>query len=177
VYSILYLEDNYSIENFVVKKMDNWLKGVEKMPRYEKMNTYIKKHQSLIELTTLLNTKEIDDNLRNRCNDDTYYNFFYKSASLNCSDIYIRNREKHLDVFMYDIEQLFVFHLSNLLYLNENYMMSTDYVDYLDVGMKPEENSQYWVSPLIQEAFDKYIKLKHPVIADKIIEHTCMDLK
>ena len=56
-------------------------------------------------------------------------------------------------------------------------MMSTDYIDNLDMGMTPEEDSQYWVAPFIQEIFDKWIKPKRKDIADEIKSKSLMKLE
>lgn len=42
IYSNLYLHDNFSIENFIVEKIYNWLQGKEKLPEYRVMSKYIK---------------------------------------------------------------------------------------------------------------------------------------
>ena len=56
-------------------------------------------------------------------------------------------------------------------------MMSSDYVDYLEFGMIPEEDSQYWVAPFIQEAFDKFVKVYRPDIANELKGKTVMKLQ
>lgn len=55
-------------------------------------------------------------------------------------------------------------------------MMSSDYIDCLDMGIQPEEDSQYWVANFIQEIFDKVIKTKRYDIAEEIKRHTTMQL-
>jgi hypothetical protein len=42
--------------------------------------------------------------------------------------------------------------------------------------MTPEENSQYWVAPFIQDIFDNVIKINRPDIANEIKRHTQMEL-
>ena len=42
VYSNLYLKDNFSIENFVVEKINNWRQGKETLPDYRVMSQYIR---------------------------------------------------------------------------------------------------------------------------------------
>ena len=37
-------------------------------------------------------------------------------------------------------------------------MTSSDYVDSLECGVTPEEDSQHWVAPFVQEVFDRIIK-------------------
>ncbi|HAT4339443.1 TPA: hypothetical protein I9094_001708 [Clostridium perfringens] len=41
--------------------------------------------------------------------------------------------------------------------------MSTDYVDSLEIGLNPQEGSQYWVAPFITE----YINKKMILISDE----------
>jgi hypothetical protein len=41
IYSDLYLDEHFSIENFVVEKIENWLKGKEQLPDIRGMNNYI----------------------------------------------------------------------------------------------------------------------------------------
>jgi len=45
------------------------------------------------------------------------------------------------------------------------------------MGLEPEENSQYWVAPFIQDVFDKTIKPRRGDIASEIISNTYMQLK
>jgi hypothetical protein len=60
--------------------------------------------------------------------------------------------------------------------LNPHYMMSTDYIDALDLGMQPEEDSQYWVAPYVKDVFEKYIDTIRPDIAEFLKNHTMMEL-
>jgi len=82
-----------------------------------------------------------------------------------------------LDIFSKDIETIFIQHFSYTFYLNDHYMMSSDYIDCLDVGIMPEEGSQYWVANFIQKTFDEIIKVKRPDIAEEIKKNTEMLLK
>ena len=79
-----------------------------------------------------------------------------------CYLIHLKGRVEAINRFQSDLIAIFVQHFSYLFYLNDHYMMSSDYVDYIDVGMIPEEDSQYWVAAFIQGAFDKYIKVYRP---------------
>ena len=72
---------------------------------------------------------------------------------------------------------LFIQHFAYIFYLNDHYFMSSDYVDYLDVGMTPEEDSQYWVAPFIQEVYTEIIKKYRPDIAIEIKDKTEMKLE
>jgi len=56
-------------------------------------------------------------------------------------------------------------------------MASSDYLDALEVGQQPEEGSQYFVAPFVQQAFDKVIKVKRPDVAAAIKRNTAMVLE
>ena len=56
-------------------------------------------------------------------------------------------------------------------------MIASDYVDSLDMGLTPEENSEYFVAPFIQEIFDSEIKFRRPDLAEEIKKKTKMMLK
>jgi hypothetical protein len=96
---------------------------------------------------------------------------------LNDNEIYIPNRAKALDTFSADLTAVFIQHFAYLFYLNNHYMMSAHYTDYLDLGMTPEDGSQYWVSPFIQNIFDNWIKPNRLDIANEIKSKTSMNLE
>ena len=175
VYSNLYLEDNFSIENFIVKKIDHWLKGIDQLPEYRVMSQYIKASSKLSLINDLLQADDRYKKIRNRCNDHTHYNFF-SNVMLNDKAIYLQNRGKWLDAFSSDVRDIFILHLAYIFFLNDHYMMSSDYLDYLECGMTPEEDSQYWVAPFIQEIFDKVISSTRPDVAAAIKANTRMQL-
>ncbi len=174
IYATQYLKDNFSIENFVVQQIENWLSGKDSLPEYRIMSSYIRRSQNLTEINKLL--FENDNRykqIRDHCNNHTHYNFF-KYVLLNNNTIHLVNRIKELDILLNDLEQLFVMHISYIFYLNDAYMMSSDYVDYMDVGMTPEEGCQYNVAPFIQEIFDGFVLEIRPDIASLIKSSTSM---
>lgn len=176
IYTNLYLKDHISLENFIVTHIDNWRKGTERLPEYRVISSYINNSQKLKPLKDLLNKDNRYKLIRNRCNDHTHYNF-YRHMLLNDNEIYNPNRIKYLDAFALDIEDIFIQHFAYIFYLEDTYMMSSDYFDYLDVGLTPVDNSQYWVAGFIQDIFDKIIKIKRPDIADLMKNNTLMELK
>lgn len=175
VYSNLYLHDNFSIERFIVEKINNWLQGKEKLPDYRVMSQYIKSSEALKPINEIFGGDDRYKRLRDRCNDHTHYNF-YRYAMLNDNEIHIDNRRWWLDRFAEDVRDIFVLHLGYIFFLNNHYMMSSDNLDSLECGMQPEENSQYWVAPFIQEVFDDVITLRRPDITAAIKANSVMHL-
>lgn len=176
VYSNLYLEDNFSLDNFFVTQIDNWRKGTDKLPEYRIMSQYIKNSPKLKAITDLLQQDQTYKNIRERCNDHTHYNY-YHNLILNDNRIYSPDRIKALDNFSSDLEHIIIQHLAYIFTVHDHYMMSTDYSDSMNVGVTPEEDSQYWVAPFIQEIFDKLIVAKRPDVAAELKGHTSMKLE
>ncbi|MGD1008469.1 MAG: hypothetical protein ABR980_14705 [Ignavibacteriaceae bacterium] len=176
IYCDLYLSDNFSLENFVVEKIDNWLRGKEQLPRVSKMSKYIRSSNKLTKINELLNKDDTYEKIRDRCNDHTHYNFF-RNVLLNDNEIYLKNRLTMLDNFSIDLQNIFIMHLSYVFCLNEHYMMASDYIDNLDCGLTPEEGSQYYVASFIQNIFDNVIKKNRNDLAIEIKSNTSMRLE
>ena len=176
IYEIQYLKDNFSVDNFVVQKINEWVKGKEKLPRFETMIKYIEKSKELARVNAVLNSDKRYEQIRNRCNDHTHYNFFYYMM-LNDSRVYLKGRLKVLDQLSNDLRDIFIEHFIWLFTLNEHYMSSSDYIDSLDIGITPEEGSQYFVAPLVLEVFNDIVKKYRPDLAKELENSTCMRLK
>ena len=54
--------------------------------------------------------------------------------------------------------------------------MSTDYVDYLEIGQTPPDGSQHWVAPFVAEFFKDNIKIIDKNCYEYLKENICMDL-
>lgn len=175
VYSNLYLKNHFSIENFVVDTIQNWLEGKKGLPRYDAMSKYIKASPELAEVYSLLHTNATYQEIRKRCNDYTHYNF-YRTLLFNDSDVFM-NRTKTLEQFSKDLDNILILHLSYLFSINKHYMMSSDYVDSLECGSTPPKDSQYFVAPFVQEIFDSVIKKNRMDIATELMNSTDMKLE
>jgi hypothetical protein len=176
IYSALYLEEHFNIDNFIVQQIDNWLKGKDRLPEYRVMSEYIRKSPRVAPITQLLFADDRYKQLRNRCNDHAHYNFFH-NVLLNDPKICLPNRHKALNDFAGDVRDVAILHLSYLFIARQYYMASSDYLDSLECGLTPEPDSQYWVAPFVQEAFDEIVAHYRPDIAASIKDHTSMHLK
>ena len=175
IYEIILLKTEISIKNFIVEKIDKWLKGKEKLPRFKEMNILIRKCKDLKNINKIFDKDNRYENIRDRCNDHIHCNYF-QYMQLN-SKINIQNGKIYIDLINDDLLDLIVLHFAYLFTLNGHYMTSSDYIDCLDLNIEPEEDSKYWVAPFIQEFFNKYIKIRRPDISKEIINNTFMYLK
>lgn len=178
IYTLLYLDANQNLDNFIVEKINNWVNNKEKLPEYKDMNNYIRRSQRLTNINNLLFSTKDYTNMRQRLNNHTHYNsfsyMFYNDDQM--FDVY-NNRIKFLDQLSIDLRNIFIQHFVWLFSIKDNYMMSSDYIDYLDMNMTPPENSQYWVAPWIQEVFDDIIKEHRLDLAEELKQSTFMELK
>jgi hypothetical protein len=175
IYSILYLEEHFSIGNFVVDQIDRWLKGAAQLPEYRLMSQYIRSSPRVASVTTVLYSDDRYKLLRERCNGHTHYNF-YRNVLLNDNEIHLTQRGKVLDEFATDLRDLVVLHLAYLFSARQHYMMASDYFDCLECGYIPESDSQYWVAPYVQKAFDEVVAKHRPDVAAIIRSETSMHL-
>lgn len=184
IYSGIYLKDNFRIERYInepkytylEEHINGWVTGKTQLPNYRGISNYIRNSVSLMPITNLLYKDKLYSGIRERCNDHTHYNYYY-ALMLNIGDLYLTDRLKHLDIFLNDMTAGFIQHFAYLFYLKDEYLMSNDYVDYLDAGLQPPIESQYWVAPFIQNIFDEWIKTNRPDIAEEIKSRTSMHLK
>ncbi|TCV77487.1 MULTISPECIES: hypothetical protein [Methylomonas] len=95
---------------------------------------------------------------------------------LNDNEVYIKSRDWWIEQFSEDVKDLFVLHLGYMFFLNDHYMMSSDYIDAFDCGIQPEDGSQYWVAPFIQDIFNEIITPKRPDITAAIKAYSAMQL-
>jgi hypothetical protein len=175
IYSNLYLKDNFSIENFFVDKINNWLQGKESLPEYRVMSQYIRASNFLKPINELLYRDKRYKSIRHRCNDHTHYNF-YHHVMLNDNEVYIKNRAQWLDRLRRDIRDLFIFHFGYVFFLNDHYMTSSDYLDALECDVEPTEGSQYWIAAFIQDMFNEVITPWRPDITAIIKAKSAMQL-
>jgi hypothetical protein len=176
VYTNLYLQDNFALDNLIVAHIQGWLSGKDPIPEYRIMSKYIRQSARVAPITKLLFAHSRYSDIRDRCNSFTHYNFF-SNVLLNDGRIFNPNRMRQLDQFAEDLDNLLVFHLGLIFYLNQHYMASSDYIDCLDCGLPPPENSQYFVAPFVQDIFDSVIKRRRPDIYSAIKSATSMQLE
>ena len=172
VYVNLYLKREYTVDKFVVEKVQNWLSGQEKIPEYKVIRSYI----ASSELKYI--QKELSKfpyrEIRERCNDHMHYNFF-NNLMMN-THVFGSEKNKKLDLFSKDIRYVVLLNISYIFYLNPHYMSSGDIFDYLDSYSDIPEEMQYQVAPYIQNIFKILIDKEAVSIGQMIRKNTNMRL-
>ncbi|HLP48799.1 MAG TPA: hypothetical protein VK469_22855 [Candidatus Kapabacteria bacterium] len=174
IYVNLYLDENFNYKNFKVEQIQNWLEGKEKLPVIRIIEDYLKKSEKVTAIYKLFQKDKRYSELRKRCNNYIHCNFYYNILR-NDNEVFL-NRISILNTFSKDLENILIWHLSYLFYIKDIYMMSSDYIDNLELGLTPEPDSQYLVAPFIQEIFDTVIKENRMDLATEIKGNTPMKL-
>ncbi len=88
--------------------------------------------------------------------------------------------EKNIENQLNDIVSTALYITTTFLFLlvlsSPQYIMSTDYIDYLDFGQTPPDGSQYWVAPFIADFFRNNIEMIDKNCYEYLKENTYMDL-
>lgn len=174
VYVNLVLEEGFNYENFIIPQIENWKNGTAQL-HSSKITKYVEDASKLAAINILLKKGDIYKKIVQRCNDHLHYNY-YKNILKNDTQIYNPNRLKELDLFLEDVNAIFIKHLSQIFYLKDHYMMSSDHQDNLDLGLQPEVGSQYLVAPFIQDIFHT-VMTKRMDIVNTIKQKSSMELE
>ena len=157
------------MKSIIVKDVDEWLRGKLRIPKVERILKVMKESPTSKDLypffgwdSYLMHNRKILD--------DYVHSNRYASILLNCRDVEFGDRVKSLEGASIILKQVFTIHLAFIFYLNGQFMMESDYIDSLELGLTPPEGSENWIAPFAQEAFDKYIKPNKP-LANFIKEH------
>ncbi len=175
IYSNLFLTENLSIEDLVVKQIDDWVNGRSSLPEYRVMSQRIRESSKVELLNSLFFTDDRYKRIRERCNNHTHYNF-YQFVLLNVSKMQSSRREHELAQLAMDVRDLFIFHVAYLFFIQPKYMMASDYIDYLECGLEPEEDSEYWVAQFVQEIVNDVVAMHRPDVVAALKANTLMHL-
>lgn len=176
IYKAIHIKKHHSLENWIVKDINDWANGDGHLPWYEKMIKEIRSWDILEKLHTYFDFDGHFAKIRKKCNSHNHYNSF-QYMIMNDNEIMNHHRETELDQLSICLKDIFSLHFAYCISLNAPYIMASDYVDALDCGMTPDKDSQYWVAPFAQTIFDKYIKSRRPKLTAYLKESCGMQLE
>lgn len=159
-----------------IKEVEGWIKGKTPMPEFRVMSPKLRQSTRLKPINDLLYADNRYKELRDRCNSHMHFNY-YHNVLVNDKDIHLPQRQSAFDRIRLDIIDLALLHMAYVFYAMPHYLTSTDHLDCLEMGYRPENGSEYWVSPYFQEFFDRYFKKYRPDVSKLILDTTSMQLK
>ena len=157
------------------KIVQQWILGKEKLHDL-KMNDLVKfltKNHKIKECFNVLDVACKYKDIKQYCNDYVHNNYL-KNLILNTNThVDCVTQEKHYNRIATYLEALKTLLLASLCILKPHYAMSSDYIDHLEMGLSPPQDSQYWVAPFMQEEFDKLYK-SNKKVAELILKYSYM---
>lgn len=173
IYSILYLKDNLKTENIILEEINNWVRGKERLPEIRKISQFIRNSNQLKILNDIFYRYDTYKKIRDHCNDHMHYNSF-SNLILNDNNLFLEYRFRNLNTFSKDLKNLFILHFGYLFFLMDHYLVSSDYIDCLEMRIQPEIGMEYWVAPFIKKVFEEIIVKFNPELAEELKKSTNM---
>ncbi|MBO7111374.1 MAG: hypothetical protein J6W18_05440 [Bacteroidaceae bacterium] len=139
------------------ERVKKWIDENFSMPKYNDVIKYFERSKSYKSLFSYFDFDKRFRKIRDVLDDNMHMNS-YQWMITNDNEIHNQFRTRYLNLLNTCICDLFCFHFASSLYLNPQYFMASDYVDYLDLGQTPPEGSEKWIANAAQEMFNKIIK-------------------
>ena len=98
---------------------------------------------------------------------------YYNTSAVLFDDKYLEQQVGDIVFITRYITTTFLF---LLVLISPYYIMSTDYVDYLEIGQTPPDGPQHCVAPFVAEFFKDNIKIIDKNCYEYLKENICMDL-
>lgn len=173
--------ENMSIESIKNNDVTNWIDAEGRLFDEKSMKTVYGKiseyYPELTRLFKLKNSNALFHKLKEFCNDNMHNNYLYTMMANDAEMIKFREdlRLPMINSASKTIRFFFSIHFAFIYCGDALYMMSSDYIDYLDCGSQPPKGSERWVAPSVIKAFD-IVKKTVPDVADYLIGLDIMDL-
>lgn len=174
-YINVYLQRNAKPGEPLVARIDEWITGVKALPRTREITKYVDAARELNAVRPCLSALDYAG-VRERCNDQTHHNFL-DHLLLNDGRVHLKSRGEWIRQLGTDTLDIIVLHLAYSFCLSGHYMMSSDYMDALDVGMTPEHGSEDWVAPYVQAFLTERVEPRCPGLIAALREETGMALE
>jgi len=157
---------------WIIDELNNWVSNDKdfKMKSFEKINNSIRESH-LKDLMSILERKIDYIGLRNNTgNRYTHFNQFRTVFSLRCIENEMMT--KILNHLEFVLTHYFIRYFALLVNVKEDFFRSSDYIDYLDMGMNPPEEAMYWVSSIANELLNDVVYKNRPDVAQYIIDNS-----
>lgn len=181
--SILNLKFNTSLsddEKAVTAWFNNTVydlpRPIKKKLEFENYMKVLKQNQNIAQILNDYNLKEYWETLRKKLNDYVHNNGIRFSAQ-NIIKVFDKSLDTHLKNVTIRTSYISSFFMVALLMIHSSLISSTDYVDYLDCGLEPPEDSQYLVAPFVQDFINKKVARLHPELKQYLKDNNNYKMK
>lgn len=160
--------------NRKIKDLFDWYDSKISFIKNEDIFNYIRMYQNV---DCVISEHKLDSEwevLRIKLNDYVHTKG-RQNAFSNFSQIY--DYETGFDEIREDIKYVAVSIIFILLLIDSTIIMSTDYIDHLEMNISPPEGSQYEVAPIVQDFINTYLKSYNNELVSFIKETSIMKIE
>lgn len=181
VFYVVYCQDQIKVNIdkllYTVQKLKDWKDGKAKSPRYDAIIKYLKRSKSFSDLMSkfVFEKDKGFGKIRSYLDDNMHINRYILMLN-NDNELHNERRVNLLNRFHQYLNSIFSFHFASVIFTTSHYLMATDYRDCLECDMAPPEDSQNWVAPIGQDAFNKFIE-PMPSIAEFLKKNTYLEFE
>lgn len=177
LYFLTIVKSHYSNRvniNKQIKHLFDWYDSKISYIKNEDIFNYIRNYQNVDSVISEHNLDTEWEALRIKLNDYVHTKG-RRNAFSNYSQIY--DYESGFEEIREDIKYVAVSFIFILLLIDDTIIMSTDYIDHLEMNMTPPEGSQYEVAPIVQNFINTYLKSYNNELVYFIKETSIMNIE
>lgn len=177
LYFLTIVKDSYLKRDEINKQrkdLFDWYNSKISYIKNEDILNYIRRYQNV---DIVISEHKLDsewETLRKKLNNYVHTKG-RQNAFSNYSQIY--DYENGFEEIRQDIKYVAVSFIFILLMIDSTIIMSTDYIDHLEMNMSPPEGSQYEVAPVVQNFINTYLKSYNNELVSFIKETSIMKIE
>jgi len=145
-------------------------KKIKKKLEFENYMTVLKENNAVQKILDEYKLENYWDTLRRKLND-----YVHNNGIMYCRQNFVEVDNKYLNIHFEDsitrLDYISSLFLSLLLMIDSAIIMSSDYIDHMDMNMEPPENSQLWIPDFAQNFIDTKVTKLHPELKQFIKEN------
>lgn len=163
-------EDQQTVFAWFGNTVKDLPKKIKKKLEFENYMTVLQKNNAVQKILDKYKLENYWDTLRRKLNDYVHNNGIMYCRQ-NCIEVDNKYINIHFENSITRLDYVCSLFLSLLLMIDSAIIMSSDYIDHIDMNMEPPENSQFWIPDFIQNFIDTKITELHPELKQFIKEN------
>lgn len=154
-------DDEKSVDAWFQNKVSNLSKQQKRKLCFRNYMTHLKNTASINEVIKKYDLETNWENIRVKLNDYTHNNGRTYTRQ-NLMTVNAPSIEEYFDDITSRLDFVSAFFIVMLILVDPKLISSTDYIDHLECGLTPPDDSQYLIASFIQEFIDDYINKINP---------------
>lgn len=169
-------DDEKAVEAWMRNLVKDLPDSIKKKFNFQNYLNVLSQNSEIKKILIDYNLQKYWDYLRTTLNDFVHNNgIIYSNQNL------FGDTEQNLDInlknIVYRTSFILSFFLITILMIDSSLISSTDYIDQLESGLNPTENSQYYIAPFVQDFLDQYVDQLHPDLKQYLKDNNINGMK